>query len=587
MSNAINLKINRSECKAPNQQWHDINWAIVEKKVFKLQKRIYEAEKVGDIPKLRKLQKTLSRSWNAKLLAVRRVTQDNRGKNTAGIDGVKALNNKQRLELAQELTLNDKAKPATRVWIPQANKNEKRPLGIPVMEDRAKQALLKFVLEPQWEAKFEPHSYGFRPARSCHDAIKAIYNSITTTDKWVLDADIAGCFDNINHQQLLDKIDTTPTFRRQIKAWLKAGVIDWIKPSEPYQKTTQGTPQGGVISPLLANIALHGLENRLKDWLWNEEKYRIPQWNSTEQRWGTDGQHRTKATLSIIRYADDFVIIHKDLEIVKKAKNVACEFLKSIGLNMKDEKTHIVNTKEGFNFLGINIRHYETGMYRSDKNLKGEKTGLVRLFQPSKDSILKQYRNIANILNSLKNAPVEVVISKLNPIIRGFSNYYRYYSSTERMDKLDNLIFRKVLKWAKRRHPNKGVKWVARKYFLTHSVNQKWEFSSENLLLRKHTDTKIERYIQVKGEASIYDGNTPYWGKRVQFHPELSIRQLVLMKRQKGKCTWCNKTFKAEEIWESDHVIPRCRGGKDTYDNLQLLHAHCHDQKSRQEKENT
>ncbi len=597
MSNAINQQVNRSECKTTTQQWHSINWAKVERKVFKLQKRIYKAEKVGDTPKVRKLQNTLVHSWYAKLMAVRKVTQDNRARKTAEIDSVKALNNQQKLELAQKLTLNNKAKPGKRVWIPKANKNEKadapsarfprqrsahqeRPLGIPTMEDRAKQALLKFALEPQWEAKFEPHSYGFRPARNCHDAIKAIYNALTTNEKWVLDAELAGCFDNINHQHLLEKIDTSPTFRKQIKAWLKAGVIDWTQPPEVYQKTTQG----GVISPLLANIALHGLENRLKDWLWNEKKYRIREWNATKQKWGTAKQRTTKATLSIIRYADDFVIIHKDLEILKEAKVIAEEFLNSIGLYMKDEKTHIVSSKEGFDFLGVNIRHYETGLYRSDKNTKGEKTGLIRLIQPSKKAILKQYRKIADSLDNLKNASVDVVISKLNPIIRGFSNYYQYYSSTERINKLDNLIFRKLLRWAKRRHPNKGMKWVSNKYFLSHATKRKWEFSSAKFSLRKHTDTKIERYIQVKGEASIYDGNTAYWAKRVQSHPELSLRQITLMKRQKGKCTHCHKTFKAEDIWETDHIIPRCKGGKDTYDNLQLIHAHCHDQKSRQDR---
>lgn len=583
MSNAINPQVNRSECETETQQWHSINWAKVERKVFKLQKRIYKAEQVGDTPTVRKLQNTLTHSWYAKLLAVRKVTQDNRGKKTAGIDGIKALNNKQKLELANKLTLNDKAKPAKRVWISKPGKTEKRPLGIPTMEDRARQALLKLALEPQWEARFEPHSYGFRPARSCQDAIKAIYNALTASEKWVLDADIAGCFDNINHQKLLDKVDTSPTFRKQIKAWLKAGVIDWNNKPEVYQKTTQGTPQGGAISPLLANIALHGLESHLKDWLWNEKKYRIPAWNATKQKMGTAKQSHTKATLSIIRYADDFVIIHKDLEILKEAKVVAEEFLKTIGLSMKDEKTHVVNSKEGFNFLGMNIRHTETGRYRSDMNTKGEKTGLVRLFQPSKEAILEQYRKIANKLDELKNAPVDVVIGQLNPIIRGFSNYYKYVSSTEMFGKLDHLIFRKLIRWAKRRHPNKGVKWVVKKYFLTNAKDRKWQFSSSEKPLRQHTDTKIERYIQVKGEASIFDGNTAYWAKRVQSHPELSLRQLTLIKRQKGKCAYCHRTFKAEDIWETDHIVPRCNGGRDKYDNLQLLHAHCHDQKSRQD----
>jgi group II intron reverse transcriptase/maturase len=532
MSNAINPEVNRSEYKTEIQQWHRIDWAKVERKVFKLQKRIYKAERVGDTRTVRKLQNTLTHSWYAKLLAVKKVTQNNRGKNTAGIDEIKFLKNEQKLKLAEKLTFSNKAKPVQRIWISKPEKTEKRTLGIPTIEDRAKQALLKLALEPQWEARFEPHSYGCRSVRSCHDAIKAIYNSLTTTEKWVLDADIAGCFDNINHQQLLDKVDTTPTFRKQIKAWLKAGVIDWTNPPEVYQKTTQATPQSSVISPLLANIALYGLENHVKDWLWDEKKYRISVWNATKQQWETAKQSQTKATLSIIRYADDFVIIHENLEILKEAKVIAEEFLKSIGLHIKDEKTHIVSSKEGFDFLGVNIRHFETGLYRSDKNLKGEKTGLIGLIQPSKEAILKQYRKVAETLDSLKNASVDAVINKLNPIIRGFSNYYRYYNSTERMNGLDNLIFEKLLRWAKRRHPNKGMKWVANKYFLAHSNQQKWQFSNDNLILRNHTNTKIERYIQVKGRVSI----------------------------------------------------PKCYEGKDRYDNLQILHARCHKPKSRQDK---
>ena len=583
MSNTVNL-INRSESKTSTQLWRDINWVKVERKVFKLQKRIYKAETVGDIRTVRRLQNTLTNSWYAKLLAIRRVTQDNRGQKTAGIDGVKSLNDSKRMDLAKNLNFSNKAKPARRVWIPKPGKTEKRPLGIPVMEDRARQALLKFAIEPQWEARFEPHSYGFRPARSCHDALKAIYNSLSI-DKWVLDADIAGCFDNINHQYLLDKVNTTPRFRKQIKAWLKAGTIDWFNKPEVFSKTTQGTPQGGVISPLLANIALHGLEDHLKDWLWNKRKYRIPEWNATKGKWGTMGQSKTKKTLSIVRYADDFVVIHKDLEIVIEAKDEINEYLKEIGLEMKDSKTQIVNSKEGFNFLGVNIRHFETGVYRSEKNTTGNKTGLVRLLQPSKDSISRQYRKIADIIDGMKNASQEVLISKLNPIILGFSNYHKYYSSTEQFQKLDSLIFKKLLRWAKRRHPNKGMKWVVKKYFFNHNYpNFKWLFGIGFLCIRLHNFTLKERYIQVKGEASIFDGETVYWGKRVQYHPELSLRQSTLIKRQKGICTYCNKTFKANDIWETDHIIPKCRGGKDIYDNLQLLHAHCHDKKSRQDR---
>uniref|UniRef100_A0A1D9G4F8 Reverse transcriptase domain-containing protein n=1 Tax=Moorena producens (strain JHB) TaxID=1454205 RepID=A0A1D9G4F8_MOOP1 len=194
---------------------------------------------------VRKLQKTLMKSWTAKMIAVRRVTQENKGKKTAGIDGVKALTNKQRLALVANLEIPKKAQPTRRVWIPKPGGTEKRPLGIPTMYDRALQALAKQALEPEWEAKFEPNSYGFRPGRSCHDAIEAIFNSIRQRPKWVLDADIAKCFDKINHDALLHKLNTYPSLRRLIKSWLQAGVMD----KGTFFPTNEGTPQGGVISP--------------------------------------------------------------------------------------------------------------------------------------------------------------------------------------------------------------------------------------------------------------------------------------------------------------------------------------------------
>jgi RNA-directed DNA polymerase len=232
-------------------EWKDLNWRKLEKVTFKLQKRIYQASESGDVKAVRKLQKTLIRSWSAKCIAVRRVTQDNKGKNTAGVDGIKSLSPNQRILLVNQLKLTGKSKPTRRVMIPKPGSNEKRPLGIPTINDRALQALCKIALEPEWEAKFEPNSYGFRPGRSCHDAIGAIFGSIRLKAKYVLDADIAKCFDRIDHKALLSKINTYPTLSRQLKNWLKAGycVQDELFP------TNNGTPQGGVISPLLANIA--------------------------------------------------------------------------------------------------------------------------------------------------------------------------------------------------------------------------------------------------------------------------------------------------------------------------------------------
>ncbi|MEA5624841.1 reverse transcriptase domain-containing protein, partial [Nostoc sp. UHCC 0251] len=277
-------------------EWKYVNWRKLERRVFKLQKRIYKASLRGDVKAFRKLQKTLMKSWAAKCLSVRRVTQDNQGKKTAGVDGVKSLSPEARLKLVIKLKPNSKVKPTRRVWIPKPGTEEKRPLGIPVMDDRALQALVKMALEPEWEARFEPNSYGFRPGRSCHDAIKAIFISIAQKSKYVLDADIAKCFDRIDHEALLRKLNTSPTIRRQVRAWLKAGVMD----GKQLFPTSEGTPQGGVISPLLANIALHGMEERI-------DKTFPEMSHSGRETWYHKKGTKFRSP-RLIRYADDFVI---------------------------------------------------------------------------------------------------------------------------------------------------------------------------------------------------------------------------------------------------------------------------------------
>ncbi len=225
---------------APMYGWNTIPWKKIQRNVFKLQKRIYQASSRGDVRTVRKLQRLLMKSWSAKVLAVRRVTQDNQGKKTAGVDGVKSLPPTQRLALASIMTIGGKGKPVRRVWIPKAGTDEKRPLGIPTIHDRALQTLVKLALEPEWEARFEPNSYGFRPGRSCHDAIRAIFTAICHKAKYVLDADIAKCFDRIDHTALLAKLQTFPRLRRVIDAWLKAGIMD----GDRLFPSAEGVPQG-------------------------------------------------------------------------------------------------------------------------------------------------------------------------------------------------------------------------------------------------------------------------------------------------------------------------------------------------------
>ena len=435
----------------PNIKWKDIDWKQVEIRVFKLQKLIYRASSRGEISKMRKYQKLLTKSYYARLLAVRRVTQDNKGKKTAGIDGIKNLPPMQRLNLVDLLNKRRlKASPTRRVWVPKPGKDEKRPLGIPTIYDRALQALVKMGMEPEWEARFEPNSYGFRPGRSVHDAIENIYNVIHLKPKYVLDADISKCFDRINHDALLRKIGQTP-YRRLIKQWLKSGVFD----NKQFSDTVEGTPQGGVISPLLANIALHGMEERLMEFA---QTLDIRNSRGFQAGW----QIKCK-TLNLIRYADDFVILHKDIKVVLQAKTIIQEWLSQVGLELKPEKTRIAHTlkeyegnKPGFDFLGFTVRQWE---------VKSTRLGFKTLIKPSSLSIKTHYRKLAEICDKYKSAPVEALIAKLNPVIRGWANYYSSVVSKETFDTLDNLLWRRLWRWAKRRHPNKPSAWVKTKYF--------------------------------------------------------------------------------------------------------------------------
>ena len=544
-------------------EWKDIKWRKLEKVAFKLQKRIFQASERGDVKAVRKLQKTLIRSWSAKCIAVRRVTQDNQGKNTAGVDGVKSLTPKQRTNLVSELKLTGKATPTRRVNIPKPGSTETRPLGIPTINDRALQALVKLALEPEWEAKFEPNSYGFRPGRSCHDAIGAIFTSINQKAKYVLDADITKCFDRIDQKTLLYKINTYPTLSRQLKNWLKAGYCmqDSLFP------TNEGTPQGGVISPLLANIALHGMEERLK------------QYAETLK-----GEKRVnRKSLSLIRYADDFVIIHEDLNVVKKSQEIIAEWLNDMGLELKPSKTKLTHTLNeiegnvGFEFLGFHVQQYKVGNYRSANTSNGKPLGFKTLITPSKVKIKTHLDKIAEVVDSHKTAPQAALISRLNPIIRGWSNYYSTVVSKKTFNKVDQLTYDKLRAWARKR--GKGDINVA-KYWRTVG-NRNWCFSTEDgLELITHASTPIVRHTKVKGEASPFNGDWIYWSKRRGEYPETPNRVASLIKRQKGICSHCGLYFTSTDIVEVDHIKPTSLGGKDTYDNLQLLHKHCHDTKT-------
>ncbi len=563
----------------PMYKWSDIPWRKLEKSIYKLQKRIYKASSRGNVKLVRRLQKLLIKSWSAKCLAVRRVTQDNQGAKTAGVDGVKSLSPERRLALVNKLKLGSKVAPTRRVWIPKPGREEKRPLGIPTMYDRALQGLAKLALEPEWEARFEPNSYGFRPGRSCHDAIGAIFNAIKTKSKYVLDADIAQCFDKINHKKLLDKLNTYPSLRKQIRAWLKSGVID----NKELFPTSEGTPQGGVISPLLANIALHGMENRIKEL--------AEDFDMKNKKGHLISISARRKSVSIIRYADDFVIMHENLTIVQRCREAISEWLQEMGLEIKPSKTRLVHTlnkhgkeEPGFNFLGFNIRQFKAGKYTSGKNTNGELLGFSTIITPSRKSQKVHYQEIKEVIDRHRGKTQAALISNLNRKIKGWCNYFSIGCPSKIFYRMDYLIYWKLQRWARRRHPNKNKYWISNKYF--QSINSRnWAFATRDEVnpyqLTEYSSIKARIHQKVKGDSSPYDGNLIYWSTRMGRHPQMPKRTALLLKKQKGKCNSCGLIFREEDVIENDHIIPIAAGGKDEYKNLQLLHGHCHDKKTK------
>src|SRR5659263_673433 len=454
-------------------QWNKTDWKKAEEHVNRIQVRITKAVKAGKWYLVKRLQYLISHSYYAKLLATRKPTQ-NTGKRTAGVDGETWLSSKTKMEAALRLT--DKkyvAKPLKRVFIEKPGKKKKRPLGIPTMYDRAMQSLYALALEPIAEATGDRTSFGFRKFRSTHDACEQVFVCMRGkhSPEWVLEGDIKGCFDNISHQWLIDNI---PLDKSVLRQFLKAGFIFEHK----LFQTEAGTPQGGIISPILANITLDGIEKLLAD------KYRN---NKNGNRYS---EHAAKHKVNYVRYADDFIVTAKTEEIAKEAKELIKDFLKDRGLELSDEKTIITHIDNGFDFLGWNFRKYNGKL----------------LVKPSKKSIEKVTERISDIIKTGKAWKQEHLIDALNPVIIGWTNYHQSAVSSETFHKMDYRIWNMLWHWAKRRHPRKSKHWIARKYW--HTVGKRnWVFSDENKKLRFLSDTKIIRHSRLKLDMNPYIDN--------------------------------------------------------------------------------
>ena len=531
--------------------WADINWHAVEENVRRLQERIYRATTHHAWRTVKNLQKLLVRATSNQLLAIRRTMQENQGKHTAGVDGMVYDTPEARWKLFQEgLSLKGyQPKPVRRVYIPKDN-GKQRPLGIPTGRDRVMQAIVKAALEPEWEARFEANSYGFRPGRCTMDAIAAIHTTMSRKDSspWVLDADISGCFDNLDHSPLLAKL---PVFTATLHRWLKAGVVELGS----LMPTDTGTPQGGVISPLLANVALDGME-RLFDAEYADGRPKAPAFRRGHNK-----------GIAVIRYADDVVITAPTREVLETYARPRLEkFLQERGLALSEAKTRIVHITEGFNFLGFHIRKF------------GKRGTLLAV--PQKAKVLKHVRAIRAYLDAHKQTPAVTVIRALNPVIRGWANYYRYCAAKHVFQKVRHAQWHMLWVWAKRRHPKKGRRWVKARYFRSDGY---WTFHAEKAELVKPDTTPITRFVKVIGRSSPYDpALRGYWTERKkrQVGRETYAKQrLMLLQRQEYRCALCYIQFVPGEAIETDHIIPTSQGGSDDRSNKRLVHPWCHRQR--------
>jgi RNA-directed DNA polymerase len=475
MNKASQITSNRSgllwipKTEIATHQWNSIKWKAVYKRINKIQARITKATQRGNRNLAKKLQYLLTSSFDAKLLAVRKVTS-NKGKRTSGVDRQRWSTPSTKYKAALNLkTKGYKASPLKRIYIEKKGKKKKRPLGIPTMYDRAIQALYAMALDPIAETTADNVSFGFRRKRSAHDAAQHIFNYSAKNkgSQWILEGDIKGCFDNINHQWLMENI---PIDKRILKQLLKAGFIYKRK----LFPTQTGTPQGGILSPIMANITLDGIEKKIKEKYWITPK-------------GTIDARYNKHKANYTRYADDFIVSADSIETLNEIKEIITHHLTLRGLTLSEEKTLITNINNGFDFLGWNFRKYKGQVYT----------------KPSKNSIKKVKETIKTIIKAHRGKLQTELIKNLNPIITGWTNYHSNICAKKTFAQIDNYIFLKLGKWAKRRHSNKSKKWIKNRYW-QRTLFRDWIFSDGNIQLKQASHTKITRHRIIKFDANPY-----------------------------------------------------------------------------------
>jgi len=537
-------------------EWYAINWQAINRNARRLQVRIVQATKASRWGKVQALQRLLTHSYSGKVLAVRRVTENN-GKKTPGVDKEIWDTPEKKIQAVRALKRRGyQPQPLRRVYIPKSDGKTMRPLGIPTMKDRAQQALHLLALDPVLETTADNNSYGFRQQRSCADAIEQCFNTLSKPNpQWILEGDIKSCFDRISHDWLLAHV---PMDRAVLRKWLKSGYME----KHVLHETTDGTPQGGIISPALSNCVLDGLERLLK------EKF------PTKKPLSSFGGKFP--CVNLIRYADDFIITGRTKELLEgEIKPLVEQFLHERGLELSPAKTVITHVKKGFDFLGQNVRKYPNGKL---------------LIKPSKKNVNTFLGGIRRIIRAARGTSAAGLIRKLNPTIRGWANYHRHVVSTRTFARVDHHIFSSLWQWARRRHPNKNTRWRKQKYFASRR-GRDWSFFGETcddqgqpirVWLRPARCTPIKRHVKVKADANPYDpAYEAYFEKREQTHMQDTFRGTRTLRflwyEQRGLCPACNTKITRITGWRLHYCVPRVMGGSHRAENRVLLHPECHD----------